>query len=465
MPDSTDGGDEKVVQFPTTAEERRALHRARQEAERRRLADLFVDEARGALFHTPAGECFADIVVGGIRQTWPIRSRRFRAEYVRYLRRQFERLTDANAPLATTFGPALKKSAVNAAIDEFELKAVSSSVEREVHARVASDGDHLFLDLGDPEWRAVRVTPDGWAVVKSPPVRFRRTLDMRPLPIPERNGSIAGLRPFLSNLSDDDFVLVVAILLGALQPHGPFAVLALYGPHGSAKTTLLRLLRALTDPHRVMTTRLPTSGRDLYIAALNSHVQAFENLSQLSRRISDDLCRLATGGGMRTRALWTDSDEATFTGARPILMEGITSFVTEPDLLSRSIVLMLAAMTNRRTERELYAAFDQCKASIFGALCDMLATGLSGVRETNISDLPRMADFSNWVAACGLDGFEAAYVRNRAAATDVILGHDPLAQSVEALMATRREWRGAAWDLLKEIGPAARVATPRELSD
>lgn len=469
MTSSTGEGDGKVVQFPATAEERRALQRAKQEAERKRLADLFVDEARGALFHTPAGECFADIVVGGVRQTWPIRSKRFRAEYLRYLRRQFERLTDANAPLATSFGPALKKSGVNAAIDEFEMKAVSSPIEREVHARVASDRDHLFVDLGDPEWRAVRITTDGWAVVESPPIRFRRTLDTRPLPIPERGGSIGGLRQFLPSLSDDDFILIVAILLHALQPHGPFAVLVIYGRHGSAKTTHVRLLRALTDPHRALTTRLPTSSRDLYVAARNSHVQAFENVSQLSRRMSDDLCRLATGGGMRTRALWTDADEATFTGARPIMMDGINAFVTEPDLLSRSIILTLAPLTNRRTERELYAAFDQCKGGIFGALCDMLATGLKQ-RETCVVDpprtaLPRMADFSVWCAACGLDGFEAAYARNRELATDVILEHDPLAQSVEAFMATRRQWQGSAWELLKEIGPATRCTNPRELSD
>ena len=168
---------------------------------------------------------------------------------------------------------------------------------------------------------------------------------------------------------------------------------------------------------------------------------------------------------MRTRALWTDTDEATFTGARPIMVEGISAFVTEPDLVSRSIIIALPPLTNRRTERELYAAFDKCKGGIFGALCDMLSAGLRRMQETPISDLPRMADFSVWGAACGLDGFEAAYARNRQAAIDVILEHEPLARSVEAFMARRKVWRGAAWELLKEIGPAARCADPRELSD
>jgi len=99
-------------------EERRELRRARQEAERQRLVNLFVDEASAgdqALFCTPAGECYADLIIENVRQTWPVRSKTFRAEYVRYLKRQFERLTDTNAPLAVTFGPALKKSGINAA--------------------------------------------------------------------------------------------------------------------------------------------------------------------------------------------------------------------------------------------------------------------------------------------------------------------------------------------------------------
>jgi hypothetical protein len=238
---STGGGDDKVVQFPTTAEERRALHRAKQEAERRRLADLFVDEASGqALFHTPDDECFADLVVGGVRQTWPVKSKRFRAEYVRYLRRRLENLS---ASMITMVGSAFKKSNINTAIDDFELKAVSSSVVREVHVGVARDGDHLFIDLCNPEWHAVRVTGDGWSVVDSPPVRFLRTPDMRPLSLPERGGSIDELRQFLPGLNEgDNFTLAVAFLLAALQPSGPYPVLVIYGQQGWAKTGLLRIL-------------------------------------------------------------------------------------------------------------------------------------------------------------------------------------------------------------------------------
>ena len=52
--------------------------------------------------------------------------------------------------------------------------------------RVAADGDDLYIDLADADWHAVRVTAAGWSIVQSPPVRFRRSAGMRPLPFPER---------------------------------------------------------------------------------------------------------------------------------------------------------------------------------------------------------------------------------------------------------------------------------------
>ena len=46
---------------------------------------------------------------------------------------------------------------------------------------------------------------------------------------------------------------------------------------------------------------LPRDDRDLFIAASNGHVLAFDNVSGLPAWISDTLCRLATGGGFAVR--------------------------------------------------------------------------------------------------------------------------------------------------------------------
>ena len=64
--------------------------------------------------------------------------------------------------------------------------------------RVAADGGDLYIDLCNRDWHAVRITAMGWSVVQSPPVRFRRTAGMQPLPFPEHSTSLDALRPFLN---------------------------------------------------------------------------------------------------------------------------------------------------------------------------------------------------------------------------------------------------------------------------
>jgi hypothetical protein len=80
---------------------------------------------------------------------------------------------------------------------------------------------------------------------------------MQPLPLPVRGGSIDSLAPFLNLASKNDFVLVVAWLLGALRAGGPYPVLAIAGEQGSAKTVLTKVLRAVIDPSVAPVRALP----------------------------------------------------------------------------------------------------------------------------------------------------------------------------------------------------------------
>src|SRR5207247_518446 len=160
---------------------------------------------------------------------------------------------------------------------------------------VAEHADRIYLDLADEQWRTVQIGSDGWRVLGCPPVRFRRAAGMLPLPVPERGGSIEALRSFLNVSSENDFVLIVAWLLAALRPTGPYPLLAISGEQGSAKTVLSKLLRALLDPNVAPVRSLAREERDLVIAANNSHVLAFDNLSCLPHSLSDAFSRPAPG--------------------------------------------------------------------------------------------------------------------------------------------------------------------------
>src|SRR5207248_10664145 len=120
--------------------------------------------------------------------------------------------------------------------------------ERVVHLRVAEHEGPIYLDLADTRWRAVEVTATGWQIVSAPPLRFRRAPGLLALPAPQRGGSILALQSLLNLASYDDLILVVAWLLAALRPTGPYPLLALAGEQGSAKTVACKLLKALIDP-------------------------------------------------------------------------------------------------------------------------------------------------------------------------------------------------------------------------
>jgi hypothetical protein len=393
-------------------------------------------------FHTPAGTAFVDLLINGHRETWPIRSQRFRT----WLRRRHYEETRT----------ALNAAEIRSTLDLLEAHAEFDGPERVVHVRLAEHAGHIYLDLADDTWRAVEIGPEGWRVVGSPPVRFRRAAGMLPLPVPQEGGSIEVLASFLNLLSRNDFVLVVAWLLAVLRAGGPYPLLAISGEQGSAKTVLSKLLKALMDPNVAPVRALVREERDLVIAANNSHVLAFDNLSSLSHALSDAFCRLATGASFGLRRLYTDQDEVLFQAARPILLNGIEDVISRPDLADRAIFLTLPPIADRerRPEKQFWDQFEIARPRILASLLDAAAHGLLKLSGIHLGQLPRMADFALWATACETafwpaGTFASAYQANRRAAVEDLIEADPVAARVRQIMASRDTWIGSASDLLR----------------
>src|SRR5262245_14707253 len=277
---------------------------------------------------------------------------------------------------------------------------------------------------------------------------------MLPLPIPERGGSIEALRSFLNLSNQNDFVLVVAWLLAALRSSGPYPLLAISGEQGSTKTVLSKLLRALVDPNVAPVRALPREERELMIAANNGYLLAFDNLSGLPAWLSDALCRLASGGSFAVRQLYTNDDEVLFQAARPLLVNGIEDIISRADLADRGIFLALEPIREhrRRSESELWRAFELARPRVLSALLDAAVRGLQALPDLHPTKLPRMADFALWATACETalwpaGTFVRAYDANRQAAVEGLIDADPVAICVRRLMTQRASWSGTASDL------------------
>jgi len=377
-----DGDDEKGGRGPSMAT---------------RIVDLAL--ASGALFwKSPEGEPFATIPNGGDHtENHPLRSKAAK--------------TWLSGLLYEAEGRAPKGSAVMDALAVLEGRAIFEGETFPVFVRLAESGGKFYLDLGGDDWRAVEIDSGGWRVIPSEavPVKFRRPKGFMELPEPKRGGDLEDLRRVLNVPGGAPWVLVRAWLVQAFNPSGPYPVLIVDGEQGSGKSWLGRILRAAVDPNKSPLRRPPRNEHEMMISGSNSWLQTYDNLSGLPPWLGDAICVMSTGGGMSTRELYTDSEEALFDIQRPVVLNGIDALTTRGDLLDRAILLHLPRIEDkdRMTEKEILAEVERIRPGVLGAILDVISSGLRELPNVRLESKPRMADFAEWVVACeGALGWE-----------------------------------------------------------
>ncbi len=408
------------------------------------------------LFHAPDRTAYVTIAINGHRETMRLRSKTFRG----WLVREFF-LAEDKPP---------GSQALTDAIQLLDARAVIDGAEIEVFLRVAPYARDLLIDLGSESWKAVRVTADSWKIDYHPPVKFRRAPGMSPLPVPAVGGDIDMLREFVNVESENDFRLLVAFMLAALRPAGPFPVLVLLGEQGSAKSTTVRVIRSLIDPSSAPLRTRPREERDLMVSANSGWVMAFDNISTLPDWFSDALCRLSTGGGSSMRQLYTDADEMLFDATRPCILNGISDPMCHDDLRDRALVLSLPRIndTSRRDEQAFWAKFQKARPQLFGALLDLAAGAIAEYPTTLLKASPRMADFAKWSTALetaarwSRGSFLDAYASNRAEQVMAFVEADYVSSHLLKFMEDRMEWTGTPTDLYDRLVELASDTTKRQ---
>jgi putative DNA primase/helicase len=398
------------------------------------------------LWHDANRNGFATYPIRGHDENWSVRSRDFRF----WLSARYFEET----------GGAIGGQALEDGIRILEARAVNDGPLFEPFIRVGHQAGRLYIDLACDDWSAIEITSTTWTIVKKPPVKFMRSTAMRSLAMPQRDGRIEELRGFM-NVSDDDFMMIVAWLVASLRHHGPYPILVLNGEQGSGKSVVSRMLRSLVDPSAAPIRAVPKDDRDLVVSAGNSWFQVFDNLSVVPAWLSDALCRLATGSGFATRMLHTDNAEMIFEAARPVALNGIPSLTDRPDLADRALTIHLKAIPEdeRRPEDELWAEFEAARPRIISALCDAVSAALRNIAKVELHRAPRMADFVKWITAAesGLGWepgeFIEAYDRNRRDVSETTFEADSVAVAIRNFVAKDHPlgWEGTPTELLGEL--------------
>ncbi|MCH7485270.1 MAG: hypothetical protein IIA90_09025, partial [Chloroflexi bacterium] len=406
-------------------------------------------ESGAVLFHTPEFKEYAALQVDGHVETMALKGQAVR----RWLASLYRQATGGAVP---------GSQPIQDALTALQGRAVHEGDEEDVHIRIAGHEGAIYIDLGDRDWRVVKISTEGWEVLDVAPVYFRRTREMLPLPEPE-SGSIDALRPLLNTSSDTDFRLLMTTLATGFFPDGPFVVLVVTGEQGSAKSFLTRLMRDLIDPSAAPLRTLPRNTRDLMISATNAWTLNFDNVSYIPAWMSDALCGLSTGTGFATRELYTDSEEMIFAAARPIILNGISSFVTRGDLADRALTITLPQVPEgeRRPDDVINDEFARARPYIFGGVLDLVVEALRHERTVQIAHYPRMAIFARrgYAMASLLgwtgDDFLIAYRDRMRDAGGDVLDSSLIAGLLIALTREKGPWEGTATELMSEMNSRA----------
>ena len=334
-----------------------------------------------------------------------------------------------------------------------------SGETRELHTRAAWHEGALYYELRTG--KVVRVGPGGWTFEDCPPVLFRRYPNLKPLPDPEGGGSLDGLLSLVNLKTERDRRLFAAYAVTVALPHVGRPILSASGPMGAGKTTAGRAVKRLWDPTAPETVRYDP--RDFLQKAGHCYIPMLDNLSTLPDSAADTLCRLVTGEADSKRKLYTDDEDVIIELRRAVILNGINAPTDRGDVLDRSLVVELERIPDgqRRTEEELWAAFEDEHPRLLGAALDALSRVIARKASLHLPRRPRLADWGEYAAAFyevmgwGAELFlsdwdEVVRVQNRAT-----LDGSPVAQAVMKFMEGRESYEGTSTELHKKLEAVA----------
>lgn len=354
-------------------------------------------------------------------------------------------------------GRPASQTALTEAMATLEYEAQEHGEPVELALRSARPKDHeLYIDIGDKSERVILVTPAGWEILDGNadiPVVFRRTSLTAALPIPEAGGDLNRLWEFVNMPGTADRQLTIGWLVGAQVLVGlPCPILALLGEQGTAKTSSARCIFSLVDPTSAPVRRPPNDADRLLHAVHHSRGTVFDNLSSIPRWMSDALCRCVTGESDVDRSLYTDADARVIKVQAVLGFTGIDVGTLAGDLAERCVWGELGVIpgSERRSERELNAAWQEAYPSMLGGLLDLIVMTLNALPQVNLVEKPRMADFAEVLAALDLATGSRAlehYTRAQESVAEEIVDTDKFLGALASTITKR--WTGTAKELHK----------------
>jgi hypothetical protein len=388
------------------------------------------------------------VEIDGHYENWEVNSKKFedflRIEYYKRARKTPTRIKDAIRLLDAT---ASRKDVIR------------------LYNRVGIADNSIYYDLLSSDWKYIKIDQGKWEIIdnKNAPILFNRYSHQLPQVIPLKEGehNAKSLLEYVNlNPESDEALLLLVYIASCFIPNIPHPILMVRGEHGSAKSSLFKMIQKIIDPTITDLIQLPAKEEELIQKVSHDWLTMYDNVSIIKEDISNILCRVATGGSSSKRKIYSVDDDfiSKFKGCVALNSTGFKNNV-KPDLLDRALLIELERITsiNRMTEQELINGFEEDFNGIFTGFLNAVAEAMRLIDDIKITGSPRMADFYKWgtalALALGYDAgdFKNAYYKNIMKTQNINILDNPLFNSVVKFIENEYIWNGTATDLLKIV--------------
>jgi len=424
------------------------------------LADQFSQDPDNQLVITPTDKAYLWMSVGDHRQLFDLDSKEFRAWLSGLYSDRHQRAVLSSSAVRDNRDAIVSMLARIKPPQKIDLKIKTAMLDGEI-----------FYDLGDEEWRCVRMSHTAGVEVVPAPLGLRRTKAQGTQAMPDLTATPADmdrLTAMMRITDKDDQLLIKAWICAGIVPDIPHPIMWMTGGQGSGKSMRAAMIKSILDPSVLRQTSLPDSRKDLGVLLANCHCLVLDNIDQpFTNWQVEMLCQSVTGGAAVARELFTDGDLAINVFSKGALVFTSIGVVSNaPDLLDRAILLPVPDLTedDRRTEAAMWAEYEAARPKALGGVFKSIQQAMtilpSVAAEFERGEWPqqRMADFVVWGealarAAWGKEPgeFLEAYRRRISQMAKEIVAGDLAMSTLAEFIRERIMWKGTTDELLREL--------------
>lgn len=406
-----------------------------------------IEEEQHIFYHDRAETPYVRVNKDGITQYMEV----YGNDYKKYVRYMYYR----------RYQKAVQKDSLQRVLDTLAVKAQIEGEEITPAYRCAYHEGKIYYYLADREQTVISIDENEYKVIAESPVPFVKKQNMSEQVLPEESDislKKLGTR-YWKFATAEDRIMHWVLLISRFIAEGSQPLIYYFGDRGSAKSTSMKLDKAIVDPSEIDIKALPKSIPDVIASVTNQYMVCFDNVSQISDELSNIFCVVATHGYYSKRRLYSNNEECAIKLNARVSFSGITNLSTKPDLIDRMVCLKLNRIDSgkRRTETEIMENFKKDLPYILDGIFKTLSKAIPIYENLNLKHLPRMADFAKWGYAIaealgyGGDKFMRIYEKNQNELLENMVSEDAVITVLIEMLKKEHHFRGKVTDLLSSL--------------